>query len=182
MAASDLIPFVAVLAAAVTALSTLAGIRLANRAAERQLQMRLDHDDQKLQKEALRARLEELYQLIHQWSGSVVGHYVLYRKVMEGQITYNQALDVTINSSPKADAARLFTLADLYFPKCHDLLSKIRAARDRAARIEGEFKELYRHSGTTSAAHADALTEALTEFDSCVDAYRLSLAEYAREV
>lgn len=182
MTASDLIPFVAVLAAVVTALSTLSGIRLANRAAERQLQMRLGHEDQKQQKEALRTRLEEIYQLVDQWSGAVVGHYITYRKVMEGQLTYNQALDITINSTKTVNAARLFTLADLYFPKCHYLFAEIRGARDRAAKIEGDFKELYRHSGTLRREHANALTDALQDFNASVAAYQISLAEYAREV
>lgn len=47
---NDLIPFAAVGAAAVTALSTVAGVRLANQAAERQLKLRLQHQDDKDQK------------------------------------------------------------------------------------------------------------------------------------
>jgi len=47
---NDLIPVVAVGASAVTALSTMEGVRLANQAAERQLKLRLQHQDDKAQK------------------------------------------------------------------------------------------------------------------------------------
>lgn len=182
MTFSDLIPFVAVCAAAVAALSTLAGVRLASQAAESQLKLRLAHDDKKDHKEALRARLEELYQLVDQWAGEVVSHHTTYRSVMRGQLTYNQALDITIKHGVKINAARMFTLADLYFPNCHAVLVDIRTARDTAARIQGEFGELYRESGEGSSKHASDLTTALESFNAAISSYKNALAEYAREV
>ncbi|MCG8672400.1 MAG: hypothetical protein MI867_23550, partial [Pseudomonadales bacterium] len=141
---NDLVPFAAVGAAAVTALSTVAGVRLANKAAEAQLKLRLDHQDKKDQKEALRQRLEELYQLVDSWAGVVVSHHIAYRSVMYGEITYNQALDITNERDHKMDSARLFTLADLYFPDSHSLLEVIKSSRDLLSDIQEEYKGIYK--------------------------------------
>ena len=183
MTPADLIPFTAVLAAAVTALSTLGGIHLANKSSERQLSLRLSHQDAKDQKEALRARLEELYQLVDHWAGDVISHYITYRSVMQGQLSYNQALDITIASESKGNATRMFTLADLYFPKCHDALKEIRASRDQMAEIEGAYRELYRESGPQgNPAHQRALSAEMARFTSAIENYKRELSSYAREV
>lgn len=182
MTFTDLVPFVAVLAAAVSSLSTIAGIRMANGAAESQLRLRLSHEDGKEQKEALRSRLEELYQLVDRWAGEVVIHHITYRKVMYGQISYNQALNLTIEKDVQVDSARLFTLAELYFPESQVNFENIRAARDKAARIQNEFKEFHRNSGDTSSNHASELTKSLEEFNNAVSSYKKSLAAYARKI
>lgn len=182
MAVSEVTPFVVLGAAAITALSTLAGVLLANRAAATQLGQRLCHVEETARKEALRVRLEELYQSIEQWAGSVVSHYILYREVMYGRLTYNEALDVTIENGSQEDAARIFMLADLYFPDCHALLEEMKASRDEAASVLGDFKERYRVSGEASRDHSSKLTSALERFNESVAAYKAALAKYAREV
>ncbi len=183
MSADELIPFVAILAAAVTALSTLAGIRIANSSAERQLAQRLQHQDEKDQKEALRSRLEELYQLIDQWAGAMVSNYVNYRSVMDGRLTYNQTLDITISSKIEVNAARMFTLAELYFPKCHENLETIKSCRENLGRIEGTYREMYREHGPIEGTNSSKeLTSELGRFNDAVDLYKKALAEHAREV
>lgn len=183
MSAESLIPFVVVLAAAVTALSTLAGIRVANSSAERQLALRLQHQDEKDQKEALRSRLEELYQLIDQWAGAMVSHYITYRSVMDGRLTYNQALDMTIAGKAEGNAARMFTLAELYFPRCHENLETIKSCRESLGRIEGAYRANYREHGPVDGSNsAEELTEQLHRFNQSVDTYKKALAEYARDV
>ncbi len=180
---NDLVPFAAVGAAAVTALSTAAGVRLANQAAERQLKLRLQHQDDKDQKEALRQRLEELYQLVGTWAGKAVIHHTTYRRVMTGQLTYNQALDLTIERG-SFDSARLFTLAELYFPDCHELFDDIKDIREDLSTIQNEYKEQYREIGPSAEGekYSMLLTQRLIEFNKAIDSYKSSLADYARKV
>ncbi len=180
---NEFIPFAAVGGAAVTALSTIAGVRLANQAAERQLKLRLQHQDDKEQKEALRNRLEELYQLVDVWAGKFVAHHITYRQVMDRQITYNEALDITLNS-PSFESARMFTLAELYFPDSHELLEKIKIVRDELSEIQDEYKEQYRKigPGAEGEVYSDLITKKLDEFNRVVDLYKSTLASYARKV
>lgn len=183
MTVNYLIPFAAVGAAAVTALSTVMGVRLANQAAERQLKLRLQHQDEKDHKEALRSRLEELYQLVDVWAGKLVVHHATYRRVMEGKLTYNQALDVTIDSE-SFDSARLFTLAELYFSESHLLLEKIKSLRNELSEIQHEYKERYREIGPAAQGekYSRLVTNKLMEFNEAINVYKSSLASYARKV
>lgn len=180
---NDLIPFAAVGAAAVTALSTVAGVRLANQAAERQLKLRLQHQDEKDQKEALRSRLEELYQLMDIWADKFVIHHTIYRRVMDGQLTYNQALDISTNSE-SFNFSRLFTLAELYFPDSHELLEKIKIYRDNLSYIQDVYKKQYLEMGPEADGekYSALLTKKLMEFNEAIDQYKASLADYARRV
>ena len=179
---TSLMPLVTIGVAAITGLFTILGVALANRSSHKQLVARLEHADDAAQKEALRARLEELYQLGDQWAGSVVTHHAGFRRVMEGMLSYNEVLDLEVERKPNFNAARMFTLAELYFPDAHAELDEIKSLRDLAATILAEFTELHRHSGATSKKHADGITDALSHFDVAVDEYKKKLAEYARRV
>jgi len=168
--------------ALVTGVFTLLGVWLAHRNALRQLESRLNHESAKETREVLRVRLEELYTLGSRWSGEVVMHHVTYRKVMEGLLTYNQALDITIGKASAADANRMFTLADLYFPTARKTFGRLKGLRDEASLLQAEFKEIYRHSGAQSPEYAAALTKVLEAFNVAVEEYKQSLSAHAMDV
>lgn len=131
MSETNLIPFVALGAAAITGISTVVGVIIANRSSLKQLALRLDHENEKDRSNALRNRLEELYTLIEKWAGAIVIHHTTYRRVMHGDLSYNQALDFTIESEHKFDTQRLFTIAELYFPESHESLEKLRLSETK---------------------------------------------------
>ena len=166
----------------VTGMFTLLGVWLANRSSLRQLTVKLEHETDRERRENLRARLEELYSLIGRWAGEVVVHHVTYRKVMEGELTYNQALDITLKNKASVDANRMFTLAELYFPSAHDALEELKALRDKAADVQGSFKASYKVNGQPSERHARLITEVLEKFNAAVGKYEQSLSAYAQDV
>lgn len=166
----------------VTGIFTLLGVWLANRSSLKQLTVKLAHETDREHNEAIRSRLEELYSSIEGWAGHLVVHHITYRKVMEGDLTYNQALDVTLKNEKTLDAKRMFTLADLYFPTAHKALQELKELRDQAAAIQSSFKEAYRQSGATSEQHAKAITEVLERFNVAVTKYKAALAAYAQDV
>jgi hypothetical protein len=102
---------------------------------------------------------------------------------MQGQLSYNQVLDITIDSE-EFDSARLFTLAELYFPDSHELLENIKSIRDDLSRIQESYKEQYREIGPAAEGkkYSKPLTQKLVEFNEAIDSYKLSLANYARKV
>jgi len=161
---------------------TLLGVWLANLSSLKQLTVKLAHEADREHKEAIRSRLEELYTSIEGWAGHLVVHHITYRKVMDGDLTYNQALDITLKSEKTLDAKRMFTLADLYFPMAHKELQELKDLRDEAAAIQSSFKEIYRQSGATSEQHARAITEVLERFNVAVANYKAALASYAQDV
>ena len=182
MSDTEIIPYIALGAAAITGISTILGIVIANRSSFKQLALRLNHESEKDRKNALKLRLEELYMLIEKWANSLVTHHSTYRKVMNGALTYNQALDITIESKSKFDTQRLFTLAELYFPRCHETLNNIKSIRDQAADIQEDFKELYRETGSGSSIHAEELTNTLIMFSHEISKYKSELSEYANKI
>lgn len=166
----------------VTGVFTLLGVWFANRSSLKQLTVKLAHDNDKEAREVERSRLEELYSLIGRWANEVVMHHLMYRRVMEGDLTYNQALDLTIKSGVVVDANRMFTVAELYFPSAHDALQKLKKLRDDAASIQTDFKESYKLGQTTSADHARLLTSVLEKFNAATDAYQKAISAHAQDI
>lgn len=168
--------------ALLTGLFAVVGVWISNRSSLKQLEVRLQHEADRDAREALRQRLEELYALVGRWSNELVTHYLPYLKVMDGELTYNQALDITLQRGVPVDSIRMFTLAELYFPSALGALSALVSSRDRAAEIHAAFKEQYKTNGEPSAAAADALRSVLKQFNAAVEAYKAELAVYARSV
>lgn len=165
----------------VTGIFTLLGVWFANRSSLRQLTVKLTHEAEQGRRESLRGRLEELYSLIGRWAGEVVMHHVTYRKVMENELTYNQALDLTLKNKVSVDANRMFTLAELYFPSAHGALQELKALRDEAASIQSSFKQSYKQNGEPSREHANALTDVLERFSSAISKYQVELSAHAKD-
>jgi hypothetical protein len=165
-----------------TGVFTLLGVWLANRSSYKQLTEKLRHESARETREILRQRLEELYTLIGQWSNELSTHYLPYLKVMDGELSYNDALDITLRGNSRVDANRMFTLAELYFPGAHDALEVLISCRDKAASLHSDFKEQYRIAGEPSQKHAKLLRRLLGEFDRAVEHYRRELAAYAKNV
>lgn len=166
----------------VTGLFTLLGVWFANRSSLKQLTVKLQHESDRESREALRVRLEELYSLVDRWADQVVMHHATYRKVMDGEMSYSDALDITINHKPVVDANRMFTLAELYFPSAHGSLQEIKALRDEASSIQEKFKHLYKQDGQPSLAHSRALSPVLERFNIAINKYLAELAAHAADV
>ena len=109
-------------------------------------------------------------------------HHVMYRKVMEGELTYNQALDLTLNNKSSVDANRMFTLAELYFPSAHEALQELKALRDEAAAIQSSFKQSYKQDGEPRREYAIAITDVLKKFNAAIARYQAELSAHAKEV
>jgi len=166
----------------VTGLFTLLGVWLANKSSLKQLTVKLQHESEKERNDALRTRLEELYCLVDHWAKEMVTHHITYRKVMDGDLTYNQALDLTISNKSTLDSTRLFMLAELYFPSAQKALEELKELRDKASSVQDNFKQCYKLNGQPSAEHAKALTALLQRFNDAIDKYQAELAAYAHDV
>lgn len=174
--------YIALLGAVITGVFTIAGVYIANLSNRKQLKIQLSHEDERLNKNIRRERVEELYTLFEKWSGVVVIHHTTLRKVMDGFISYNQGLDIQIDRELDFDAKRMFTLAELYFEKGHSKLDQIKNILVEASKVQYEFKELYRATGSSSKKHADEITEILDRFCAVVSDYKTILATYVNEV
>lgn len=165
-----------------TGIFTLLGVWLANRSSLKQLTVKLQHESDRDTREASRKRLEELYSLMGMWRYEIATHYLPFLRVMDGEISYNEALDITLKKDGTVDANRMFTLAELYFPSAHGALEAIFGYRDKAASLHSDFKARYKMNGEPSSHHARLLRDVLDEFVQAVDRYRRELVGYAKTV
>jgi hypothetical protein len=129
----------------VGALIAVLGVWLNNRSSARLLRMQLQHALDDKERDATRQRREQLYVECRRYFGDVVSYFLPYRAVMEGRLTFNEALDMTINrESPRErDPHHVFMLVDFYFPEFRSDLQEITGIRDRLNEIVHGFKERY---------------------------------------
>lgn len=168
--------------AIITGFFTVLSAYLANRASTRQLSLKLRHDSDKDRLEARRERLEELYSLVTAWSKQAASYYLPFLSVMKGDLTYNQALDLSIDRKNAIDVDRLFTLAELYFDGGHARLDEIRQILNKVNSVNEEFKRLYKTGQTSSKEHLRQMSTELKSLDVAIDSYKNALTGYASEL
>jgi hypothetical protein len=168
--------------AVVTGFFTVLSAYLANRASTRQLSLKLRHESEKDRLEARRERLEELYSLVMAWSKQAASFYFPFLAVMKGDITYNEALDLSIDRKNTIDVDRLFTLAELYFDGGHEKLDEIRQILKKVNSVNEEFKRFYKSGQTSSKEHLRQMSTELTSLDGAIDSYKKALKGYASEL
>lgn len=94
--------------------------------------------------ETLRKRGEELHSSISQWLNGMAGHWRGQNMVMQGKLTYNQALDLDIaQGKAPFDFSRIELLIDTDFPALRPLFDQIIAERTKLNKIETAFKRSY---------------------------------------
>ena len=122
------------------------------------------------------ARLEELYAIVERWAGAAAIHYTTVRRVMRGEMTYDQANHAIAKIGSRVDGGRMTALADLYFPDARPAYNALISARDRVADIVGEYKSEYKQVGPSARSRSQELTSALTELDRRAEDYKKALA------
>jgi hypothetical protein len=108
----------ALASAAVGGAVALVGVYFTNRGNTARLNAQLDHEVRRRREELLRTRGEELYELIDKWLHGLFGHYLSKAFVMQGKLTYDQALDLDLKNgkSSSGNFGRIEMLIDVYFP------------------------------------------------------------------
>ena len=123
----------------------LAGVLLNNRSSTARLKAQFDHDDALRKAQVLRERGEELYVLIAKWLNTFAGHYLGVAAVMQGKLTYNQCLDLDIEtlSNKSLEFSRIELLVDIYYPSTRKAYDEVMAGRSNVNEIEIAHKRAY---------------------------------------
>lgn len=156
---------------------TIIGVVLTNRSNTERLKTQLQHEQNIRRQELKRERVEELYIESKKYLNAVGIHYLPYKKVMEGELTFNQALDLNIGNGSTRDFEphRVTMIIDMYFPNLQKPFNEIMAKRDFLNRIVTGYKEQYKTGGTDGSrwlepfqAKLEELSEAITAFEKLV--------------
>ena len=140
------VAWIALVTAILTSGLTLTGVWFTNRAANQRLKIQLEHERKIRDTELTRKRLEELYILSNKYLNTLVSHYLPYRMVMKGELTFNQALDMTIESGSKKeyDPHRVSMLIHMYFPEIKPAFDEIMDIRGKLNKIIDGYKGQYK--------------------------------------
>jgi len=129
---------------------TLVGVWLTNRSSIERLHVQLAHERHAKREELYRARLEELYVESRKYFDAIVSHYLPYRKVMRGELTFSQAQEVIITTFSKKDYEphRVTMLIDIYFPELKSPFQELIEIRDRLGAMIDGYKARYKTGDT----------------------------------
>lgn len=159
--------YTAILTAIVTASATLIGVLIAQKGGIKRLQLSLDHERNTKKNDLLRERIEELYFLSSQYATHLFSHYLPYLSVMNNHLTYNQALDQTIEQGKKLkyDFNRIEMIIDLYFPIIREPYEGLLQQRDRANEILASHKKGYKEGDFYGKKYIKPLKAVMGEID-----------------
>lgn len=133
----------ALMGAALASASALVVVWLTNRSSIERLVIQLQHERDLKEHENTRLRHEELYVESRKYLDAMVSYFLPYRMVMKGELTFNQALDMTIQQGQSRDFQphRVTMLIDLYFPELKPPFDEIMAVRGNLGRLVDGYKQ-----------------------------------------
>jgi hypothetical protein len=96
-----------------------------------------------------RKKMEELFLAFHGYCSQIATLNVVWPKVMNGELSYNEALDLNSNHSERGrdHFENVEMLVSLYFPDLSGPWREVLAVRDRINEVKGDFKQAYKIGG-----------------------------------
>lgn len=136
--------------AVVTATSTLIGVHLTNRAELKRKSLELETARSSEESERRRHQAEEMYLNFTKWARALTTYHVPLLKVMNGELTYSQALDLILAKDLPRDHGfdHLQMLVDLHYRDLRERFKEVLACRDALNGVIGDHKAVYKSGDT----------------------------------
>lgn len=166
--------------AILTSSLTLIGVRYTNKANNERLRIQLAHEHKLKRDELLRSRLEEIYVESRRYMNSLVTHFLPYRRVMEGELTYNQALDLTLERSYVHSPERVSLIMDMYFPELRESFIKVESCLEKTNQIKHSYKLQYKQGDTSGEKWLPIFQEALIQLSDAASGFEKHVASIAK--
>jgi hypothetical protein len=122
-----------------------------------------------------RERGEELYQVAQGFFDALTTHYLPYLRVMAGELTYNEALDITISRGESPNFHRMEFLVQVDFPELLQEFNRILGARDSANEVMSAHKAAYKVGDTDGHRYIAPMKKALEAIERSAAAFKLRL-------
>lgn len=164
-------------------LLSIFGVWLSNRASLKQLNIRLTHEQRLKAREIEREKLEELYIRLGNWLATLAGHYLSISRVMKDEITYNQYLDLCIESGGKQsfDFNRIEMIIDVYGDRLREKFDHVIEARNELNEIQNEFRKDYERGLKNGKNFLNRYFAAQRKIEERGRNLKISVAHFARE-
>lgn len=129
---------------------TLLGVWLTNKANIQHLKVQLENEKRIHDEDLRRNQIEELYVSSNKYLNSVFTYFLPYKMTMTGELTFNQALDYTVEQGNKNDIEphRVTMLIKMYFSELQPAFEEIMLLRNNLNKIIQAFKYQYKSGDT----------------------------------
>ncbi|MFL1804333.1 hypothetical protein [Plesiomonas shigelloides] len=151
----------AIVAAVLTSGIAFLGVSYTNRENRKRMLAQHDHERSLRKDEIIRERAEELYVIVKKWCSTMISDHFPYVRVMKGQFSYNDALDMTLASGDKRkyDPDRMHMICDIYFP---DLSKEIDALLKMNCELL-DFRDMFKKKYESGKLKDEKMAEAYLE-------------------
>lgn len=169
----------AAIAALITGSITLAGVWLTNYHNREQLKLQLEtnRDNEKIIRQIERA--EELYVLTDKWVSALGVYSLNVMRVMKGDLTYNQCLDLQIESGNQKEYnfSRIEMIVDIHFKDLKKAYQEILEARAELNEIVFQHKAEYENGETYGEQHMEPCAKAQGNIERAGEDFKNLIAE-----
>ena len=143
-----------------------------------------DHEINLRDKEIMRERAEELYLNVKSFGLHIFTNNLPYYKVMTGDITFNQALDIFKESNKTLgyDLSRIHMISDVYFPEIALELKELVEFNGQVHDIVESFKAKYKKGITKDAESASQFLKKTKELSCKISTLEKSIAAVCKNV
>lgn len=141
-------------------------------------------DAKKRRDEMLRGRGEELYVLCDKWMNGLFAYALRLSSVMQGKLTYNQALDLEIAEGKERslDFVRIEMLIDVYFPSVRPAYDSAAKVRDSLNVIANEHKRAYSQGDVDGTPYLEPFLKEMRRIDSASAALKGAVIQGLRSI
>ena len=167
----------AIFTAILTSSVAYIGVSYTNKENTKRLSSQHEHERQLRRDEVRREKAEELYVDVKKFCNAMVSDHFAYVRVMRGEFSYNDALDLTLSSAEKNgyDAQRIHMIIDIYFSDISSKLVALIESNGKALDIRDAFKHQYNNGDQVCNATAkiysaeiQAVSSAASKFEKIV--------------
>ena len=131
----------------------------------------------------LRQKLEELNLAVIRFCTQLDTNFLPYISVMTGKITYDQALDIVLNSkNSETNYDKMSMIVNIYFPHLSPDIDSIHKARDMGNKVIHAFKRFYESGGIDSQKHYHEMCEVVNLLDKAESNFKNAIRNEASRI
>ncbi len=128
-----------------TIAGTLLGVLITRRGNERDLKIRLQHEEMQRNETLLRERAEEVCVLLDNWLNALSIHSLSLSMVMQGKLHYDEHYELAAKDpgSKEVDFSRMEMIIDFYLPRLRGSFEEVIEARSELNEVARQHKQEY---------------------------------------
>ena len=131
----------------------------------------------------MRKKAVELYLTTDEFGRELSGHMITLLSVVDGRITYNEALDLQDANPPQkahGGAETMEMLVRIYFPEIEPQLEELFAARDEFAKIRSVHKAAYKEGAGDDKRFGSGFRNAIERVGAAIQTLKAAIVRSAR--